>query len=136
MKRTADNMVRKRNTILRQMEREREAGLPKRAERAVKRARRAGVILDCELRCGYVPAEDDNNWIIGPDPLKDNIYQAIPQVSLHGFDEGLVQKLNYGAFEMCIAYCVKTHNMTAAQVMPADNARKCYITTTLIIKLK
>ena len=87
MKRTADNMVRKRNTILRQMEREREAGLPKRAERAVKRARRAGVILDCEVRCGYVAAQDDNNWIIGPDPLKDNIYQAIPQVSLHGFDD-------------------------------------------------
>ena len=137
MKRTADNMVRKRNTILRQMEREREAGLPKRVERAVKRARRAGVLLDFDIRCGYVPAEDgNNNWLIGPDAQKDNIYQAIPQVSLHGFDEGLAQKLNYGAFEMCIAYCVKTHNMTAAQVMPADNARKCYITTTLIIKHK
>ena len=127
MKRTADNMVRKRNTILRQMEREREAGLPKRGERAVKRARRAGVLLDCDLRCGYLPAEDDNNWIIGPDPQKDNIYQAIPQVTLHGFDEGLVKKLNYGACEMCIAYCIREHKMTAAQVVPTYDALKCYI---------
>jgi hypothetical protein len=132
MKRTADNMVRKRNTILRQMEREREAKLPKYGERAVKRARRAGVLLDCNVRCGYVPAEDDNyNWIIGPDPQKDNIYQAIPQVSLHRFDEGLVKKLNYGALEMCITYCLQKHKMTAAQVIPYDNARQCYITMTL-----
>jgi hypothetical protein len=135
MKRTVDNMVRKRNTILRQMEREREARLPKYGERAVKRARRAGVLLDCNVRCGYVPADDDNNnWIIGPDPQKDNIYQAIPQVSLHGFDEGLVQKLNYGALEMGIAYCVQTHKMTAAQVIPTVNARHCNITMTFSIK--
>jgi hypothetical protein len=134
MKRTADNMVRKRNTILRQMEREREAGLPKRVERAVKRARRAGVLLDCNIRCGYVAADDDNNnWIIGPDPQKDNIYQAIPQVSLHGFDEGLVQKLNYGALEMCITYCQKTHKMTAAQVITCKNACQCYIMMTFSI---
>ena len=117
MKRNADNMKRKRSTILRQMEREREAGLTGRGERAVKRARRAGVSLDCNLRCGYVPADDDTNWIIGPDPQKDNIYQAIPQVSLHGFDEGLVKKLNYGVLEMCIAFCKEEHKMKASQVI-------------------
>ena len=117
MKRNADNMKRKRSTILRQMEREREAGLTGRGERAVKRARRAGVSLDCNLRCGYVPADDDTNWIIGPDPQKDNIYQAIPQVSLHGFDEGLVKKLNYGVLEMCIAFCVEEHKMKGSQVI-------------------
>ena len=124
MKRTVENMVRKREWILTEMEREHAAGRTKRGERALKRARRAGVLLDRNVRCGYVPAHDDNNWIIGPDAVKDNIYQAIPQVSLHGFDEGLVKKLNFGALEMCIRYCRAEHKVKASQV----NALQCYIT--------
>ena len=124
MKRTVENMVRKREWILTEMEREHAAGRTKRGERALKRARRGGVLLDRNVRCGYVPAHDDNNWIIGPDAVKDNIYQAIPQVSLHGFDEGLVKKLNFGALEMCIRYCRAEHKVKASQV----NALQCYIT--------
>ncbi len=116
MKRTAENMVRKRDWIFTQMEREHAAGRTKRGKRALKRARRGGVLLDCNLRCGYVPAHGDNNWIIGPDSEKDNIYQAIPQVSLHGFDEGLVKKLNFGPLEMCIRYCREKHKIKGAQV--------------------
>jgi hypothetical protein len=123
MKRNPENMVRKREWIYTEMEREHAAGKTKRGERALKRARHGGVLLDRNIRCGYVPAHGDNNWIIGPDPEKDNIYQAIPQVSLHGFDEGLVKKLNFGALEMCIRYCRVQHKVKAAQVY----ALLCYI---------
>jgi hypothetical protein len=83
----------KRAYILRRMEREKEAKEVKSGERTMKRARRAGVQLDPTLQCGYTPVTvDDKNWIFGPDKDKDNIFQAVPQVTLHGFDEGLVQK--------------------------------------------
>jgi hypothetical protein len=36
-------------------------------------------------------AED---WVFGPDPIEDNIYRCLPQVNLHGMDEGLTMKLN------------------------------------------
>ena len=37
-------------------------------------------------------AED---WVFGPDPIEDNIYRCLPQVTLHGMDEGVTQKLNF-----------------------------------------
>ena len=52
----------------------------------------------------------DNGWIggegvncpFGPNPIKDNIYQNIPQVMLHGMDEGLTKKLCIGVLEATI----------------------------------
>ena len=42
----------------------------------------------------------------------------MPQVTLHGFDEGLVQKLNYGAVMTFIAHgaAVEGMNTTAVRV--------------------
>ena len=50
-----------------------------RAARARKRAKMDGVSLTAD--CAWVPTEDDN-WVFGPDPLYDNIYQCVPQVLL------------------------------------------------------
>jgi len=45
-------------------------------------------------------AED---WVFGPDPIEDNIYRCLPQVTLHGMDEGLTQKLNFVILTHAIA---------------------------------
>jgi len=37
-----------------------------------------------------------NEWVFGPNPVEDNIYRCLPQVNLHGMDEGLTAKLNLG----------------------------------------
>ncbi len=117
MPRTPSNVEKKRANIIRIMEREKEGKKAKYGERAVKRAKRAGVQLDPMLQCGYTPpTADDENWIFGPDKDKDNIFQAVPQVTLHGFDEGLVKKMNFGALEMLVKYCMENHGMKAAQV--------------------
>ena len=115
--RTPASVARKRAYILNQMvtEEQHVGARP----RAVKRARRAGVLLDPNLRCGYEPTTlDDSNWIFGPHREKDNIYQAVPQVTLHGFEEDLVQKLNHGAFESVIKFYMDAHHTPAAEVIP------------------
>ena len=120
MPRTPDAVERKRLHIIETMDREKARKQLKTGERAVKRARRAGVQLDPTLRCGYAPVTvNDDNWIFGPDKHKDNIYQAVPQVLLHGFDEGLVQKMNFGAVEMVVKHCMDKHGMKATQVFCA-----------------
>ena len=117
MPHTPNAVERKRGNIIQRMEREKHKKVLKSGERAVKRADRAGVQLEPTLRCGYAPVTvDDENWIFGPDKDKDNIFQAVPQVTLHGFDEGLVQKMNFGAIEMIVKYCMDNHGMKAAQV--------------------
>ena len=50
-----------------------------RAARARKTARMDGVSLTAD--CAWVPTHDDN-WVFGPHPLYDNIYQCVPQVLL------------------------------------------------------
>ena len=42
-------------------------------------------------------------WVFGPDPSEDNIYRCLPQVTLHGMDEGLTQKLNRGILLYALA---------------------------------
>ncbi len=53
MSRTPNNVERKRANIIRRMEHEKEGKEVKYGERAVKRAKRAGVQLDPMLQCGY-----------------------------------------------------------------------------------
>jgi hypothetical protein len=36
-----------------------------------------------------------DEWVFGPDAIQDNIYRCLPQVNLHGMDEGLTVKLNF-----------------------------------------
>ena len=58
---------------------------------AQKQARTLGVNMAFDNPWHIGKAED---WVFGPDPIEDNIYRCLPQVTLHGMDEGLTQKLN------------------------------------------
>jgi len=61
--------------------------------------------------------EHQDNWVFGPSPEFDNLYQSLPQVNLHGFDEGICQKLNFAMLEMAITEGKKRHNMDATEVI-------------------
>ena len=59
---------------------------------AVKRALKFGINMDVE--CAWIgPPDNDGFTPFGPDAKKDNIFQNLPQVNLHGMDEGLTLKM-------------------------------------------
>ena len=70
-------------------------------ERADKRAKSAGV--DLHVTNGMQGQDNDANWTFGPDPAADNVFQNMPQVSLHGMDEGLTSKLNLGCLRAVVS---------------------------------
>ncbi len=50
-----------------------------------------GINLDFE--CAWIgPPDHDEFTPFGPDAMKDHIFQNLPQVNLHGMDEGLTLK--------------------------------------------
>jgi hypothetical protein len=49
-------------------------------------------------------------------PEKDSVWQSLPQVTLHGFDEGICQKLNFGMLEMAVSEAQGQRNMDATKV--------------------
>jgi hypothetical protein len=57
-----------------------------------------------------------SKWIFGPLPEKDSVWQFLPQVTLHGFDEGICQKLNFGMLEMAVTEAQVQRNMDATKV--------------------
>jgi hypothetical protein len=51
--------------------------------------------------------------------MSDATFFSVPhhmQVNLHGFDEGLVQKLNYGVFYLAHTEAAMRHGQTFTQV--------------------
>ena len=71
-----------------------------------KRARLSGVSLRCLSSWCSAEGEEEgerDDWIFGPDPKRDCVYQCIPQVTLHGMDEGLTAKLCRGILHFAIA---------------------------------
>jgi hypothetical protein len=108
-KRTPANMKRRRDILNAMCN----TGQAAARERAGKRAKRIGVSLD--VVCGWTGGHA-HEWVFGPCPAQDNIYQCLPQVNLHGMDEGLIQKLNYGALELLIATGLSEFNRNATQV--------------------
>ena len=70
------------------------------AEAAVKEAKDLGVNLQFDNPWHTNKADE---WVFGPDPIEDNVYRCLPQVNLHGMDEGLTDKLNYGVLLYAIA---------------------------------
>jgi len=60
--------------------------------------------------------ENRHKWVFGPDPDKDSVWQSLPQVTLHGFDEGLCQKLNFAMLEMAVTEAHSRLNMAATEV--------------------
>jgi hypothetical protein len=81
-------------------------GTPQCRANAFKKARASGV--DILVDNGMHGADNDDNWVFGPDPDLDNVYQNMPQVSLHGMDEGLTSKLNIGCLRAVIVELMET----------------------------
>ena len=75
-------------------------------ERALKKARSAGEDLYVDNSMHGV--DNDDNWAFELDPALDNVYQNMPQVSLHGMDEGLTSKLNRGCLRAVIVELMET----------------------------
>ncbi len=57
-------------------------------------------LLDFENHWHITKPEE---WIFGPDQIEDKTYRRLPQVNLHGMDEGLTSKLNLGVLLYAIA---------------------------------
>ena len=111
LKRTHATMMR-RQTILKRMA---TTGLPKANEKATKQAKYIGVnLLKVNAWSDHdAPAEEK---VFGPCLWRDNIYQCLPQVTLHGMDEGLTQKCNHGALEAVILEARLNFGFTATKV--------------------
>jgi hypothetical protein len=64
------------------------------------------------ITTGWQIAQDDDGFTpFGPDPEKDNVYQNVPQVMLHGMDEGLTMKLCIAVVQGTIAEAIATNNV-------------------------
>ena len=93
-----DARVRKRKRALQQMA----ANSTAKAD-SEKRAKETGVFpldIECGMQCAVGRPD---LWIHGPDPEQDNLFANMPQVNLHGMDEGLTQKLNHGCLMTALA---------------------------------
>jgi hypothetical protein len=78
-------------------------------------ARELGIEMFTTNAFATKPTES-HKWVFGPDPDKDCVWQSLPQVTLHGFDEGLCQKLNYAMLEMAVTEAQSRLNMAATEV--------------------
>jgi hypothetical protein len=70
------------------------------ATSTLKMAKSLGVNLDFDNPWHI---RNPDSWVFGPDPVEDNVYRCLPQVNLHGMDEGLTAKLNLGTLMYAIA---------------------------------
>ena len=74
-----------------------------------------GIKLDFE--CAWIgPPDDDGFTPFGPDAMKDNIFQNLPQVNLHGMDEGLTLKMCTSILKGTIKEAKALHKMTITSV--------------------
>ena len=96
------------------------SGAPKCAATALEKACAAGVNLHVDN--GMWGSDVDGNWVFGPDPARDNVYQNMPQVSLHGMDEGLTAKLNLGCVRAAVAEIKKLNDRPKPK--PGQKKRK------------
>jgi hypothetical protein len=75
----------------------------------------SGINLDFE--CAWIgPPDQDGFTPFGPDAMKDNIYQNLPQVNLHGMDEGLTLKMCSCILKGIIKEAKALHKMTITSV--------------------
>ena len=106
-------------------------------KRAKKMAKAAGVELFLEngWHCRHL-IDAEGFTPFGPDYKKDNVYQNMPQVSLHGMDEGLTLKLCVGLLESTIHEASQMPNMNATAVIPTSyiNVHLMYIAYTWLIQ--
>ncbi len=82
---------------------------------AEKLAKRLGISM--VNNCAWIgPCDKDGFTPFGPDTTLDNIYQSLPQVTLHGMDEGLTVKLCEGVMNVLISEATEIHGMNVASV--------------------
>jgi hypothetical protein len=91
----------------------RDSGVRGARPRAQKRARKLGIPLHTT---NPFSREAGTTWVIGPDRQKDSIYQAIPQVVLHGCDEGCTAKLARGVVAYAIQQMCRRPGETSTSV--------------------
>ena len=78
--------------------------------KAAKHAHDMGICRN--ITTGWQVDQDDDGFTpFGPDPDKDNVYQNVPQVMLHGMDEGLTMKLCIAVVQGTIAEAIATNNV-------------------------
>ena len=81
------------------------------------RATRLPVPIWLTNECPWIgPPDADGFTPFGPDSRLDNIYQSLPQVTLHGMDEGLTLKLVDGVLNTIIAEAVQLRGMNITSV--------------------
>jgi len=74
-----------------------------------------GISLDFE--CAWIGLPDNDGFTpFGPDAKKDNIYQNLPQVNLHGMDEGLTLKMCTSILQSTIKEASALHKMNITTV--------------------
>ena len=74
-----------------------------------------GISLDFE--CAWIGLPDNDGFTpFGPDAKKDNIYQNLPQVNLHGMDEGLTLKMCISILQSTIKEASALHKMNITTV--------------------
>lgn len=112
LKRTASNM-KTRKRVLNLMKNGPGQGA---SEKAVKKAKRIGVNLDVTNAWANDDEDGEECWVFGPNPILDNIWQCLPQVTLHGMDEGLTQKANRGILEAVIKEAKELLQLSATEV--------------------
>jgi hypothetical protein len=73
--------------------------------------------INMEYECAWIgPPDNDGFTPFGPDEEKDNIFQNLPQVNLHGLDEGLTLKMCIGILTATIVEATALHNMNTTSV--------------------
>ena len=107
--RTEENMLRKRDRLNRLRLRN--------AKTARKMANAYGIPLRLVngWHCSHM-VDNEGFTPFGIDRTKDNIYQNMPQVTLHGMDEGLTLKLCVGLLESAVQEAYETSGTAATEV--------------------
>jgi hypothetical protein len=68
-------------------------------------------------QCAWIgPCDTEGFTPFGPDSSLDNIYQSLPQVTLHGMDEGLTVKLCEGILNVIITEATNVLGMNVTSV--------------------
>ena len=98
-----------------------ETGVVAANEQARKRARRLGIPLDIDSALMQRPGQP---WLFGPNETLDSLFQSVPQLTLHGFDEGIATKLAWAILEVAVHEGAKTRlSKTEVGVLPSTPKR-------------
>ena len=98
-----------------------ETGAVAASETARKKACRLGIPLDIDSAFMQRPGQP---WLFGPNDTLDSLFQSVPQLTLHGFDEGIATKLAWSMLEVAVHEGAKTRlSKTEVGVLPSTPKR-------------